>query len=155
MALSKLDQLYRQVILEHSHHPHHQGHLEEAVCYELNNPTCGDVITLHLDIHDGKVRDASFTGEGCSISTASASMMCDAIIGHTLEEVAQMSEDFSQLVQGNDVDNDLLGDALLLSGVSKFPARIKCATLSWKALDYLMDHDTTTCACHHYHKEEE
>ena len=155
MALSKLDQLYRQVILEHSHQPHHKGQLSTPLSYELNNPTCGDVITLHLDIQDGIVRDASFTGEGCSISTASASMMCDAIIGHSLAEVEQMSADFSSLVQGKEVANEDLGDALLLSGVAKFPARIKCATLSWKALDHLLENNENECCCHQYHKGEE
>lgn len=155
MALSKLDQLYRQVILDHSKHPHHHGELTESQTYELKNPTCGDVIQLHLQLDDGEVKEARFTGEGCSISTASASMMCDAIIGHRIEEVEEMIHDFSSLVQGEDVDNEALGDAALLSGVAKFPARIKCATLSWKALEHLLEEEKSeTCVCH-YHKEEE
>lgn len=154
MALSKLDQLYRQVILDHSKHPHHHGELDDSQTYELKNPTCGDVIQLHLNIEDGKVKDARFTGEGCSISTASASMMCDAIIGRDVSEVENMMHDFSRLVQGEEVDDDALGDAALLAGVAKFPARIKCATLSWKALEHLLEtHETDTCACH-YHKED-
>lgn len=137
MALSRLDNLYRQVILDHSSHPHHFG-LEEGLTHEieLNNPTCGDVIQLQLKIEDGLVKDARFAGSGCSISMASASMMTDAVIGKTEEEALRLAEDFSQLVQGNEVkDLDALGDAAILQGVSKFPARIKCATLAWKALE--------------------
>lgn len=155
MGLSKLDQLYRQMILEHSKDPHHHGQLDESKSYELKNPTCGDVIQLHLQISDGKVKDVAFTGEGCSISTASASMMCDAIIGKTVDEVERMIHDFSSLVQGEEVNNEDLGDAEVLGGVSKFPARIKCATLSWKALEHLLEENETDATIFHpNHKEE-
>ena len=135
MALSKLDNLYRQVILDHSSHPHHRGTLGKSnVTIEMNNPTCGDVI--HLEVNDGIISDIAFDGSGCSISTASASMMTDAVIGKPLSEVENLEQMFSDLVQGKDVsDTDRLGDAAMLSGVAKFPTRIKCATLAWKALE--------------------
>lgn len=147
MALSKLDNLYRQVILDHSSHPHHHGVLDESTNeIEMNNPTCGDVIQLQLHIEDGVIKDMRFAGSGCSISTASASMMTDAVIGKTEQEALVLIEQFSELVQGNETgDLDDLGDAAMLSGVAKFPARIKCATLGWKALEQgiLEKQDTT------------
>ena len=137
MALSKLDQLYRQVILDHSQYPHHEGGLAESTHQiELTNPTCGDVIQLHLRIEDNLIKDIRFSGHGCTISRASASMMTDLMIGKTKTEVFELTQRFSELVQGKEVsDVEALGDAALLNGVAKFPARIKCATLSWKALE--------------------
>lgn len=137
MALSKLEQLYRQVILDHSQHPHHEGVLENSTDQiELVNPSCGDVIQLQLRIEENKVQDIRFSGHGCTISRASASMMTDVMIGKTKEEVFELTQQFSEVVQGKEVSNiEALGDAALLNGVAKFPARIKCATLSWKALE--------------------
>ncbi|MFL2099631.1 Fe-S cluster assembly sulfur transfer protein SufU [Desemzia sp. FAM 24101] len=137
MALSKLDQLYRQVILDHSQYPHHEGGLAESTHQiELTNPTCGDVIQLHLRIEDNLIKDIRFSGHGCTISRASASMMTDVMIGKTAKEAFELTHLFSELVQGKEVSKvEALGDAALLNGVAKFPARIKCATLSWKALE--------------------
>ncbi|MBM7709050.1 Fe-S cluster assembly sulfur transfer protein SufU [Enterococcus lemanii] len=141
MALSRLDQLYRQVILDHSSHPHHHGNLaDSSQKVELHNPTCGDVVTVEVKLKDEIIEDIAFSGHGCSISTASASMMTDAVIGKTLAEASQLSELFSDLVQGKDVDATALEDGAMLSGVAKFPARIKCATLAWKALDQIIAH---------------
>lgn len=139
MALSRLDNLYRQVILDHSSHPHHHGTLgEDSQKVELHNPTCGDVITLEVQLKDNVIEKIAFSGHGCSISTASASMMTDAVIGKTLAEASELSELFSDLVQGKDVDSEPLQDGSMLGGVAKFPARIKCATLGWKALDQII-----------------
>lgn len=137
MALSRLDQLYRQVILDHSSHPHHHGTLEQATDQiELNNPTCGDVIQLQLILEEDRINDIRFSGSGCAISTASASMMTEAVMGRTIQEALGLVDQFSLLVQGKEDDNvEALGDAAILSGVSKFPARIRCATLAWKGLE--------------------
>ncbi|MFD1319425.1 Fe-S cluster assembly sulfur transfer protein SufU [Loigolactobacillus zhaoyuanensis] len=138
MALSKLDNLYRQVILDHSAHPHHHGHLQKATNeIELRNPTCGDVLQLEIALTDNKISDIAFSGDGCTISQASASMMTDAVIGKTPAEAEQMVQAFSTMVIGDRPDQDLsiLGDASILKGVAQFPARIKCATLAWKALN--------------------
>lgn len=142
MALSKLDNLYRQVILDHSSHPHHHGSLTESSQYiEMNNPTCGDVIHLELNVVDDVIEQAAFSGSGCSISTASASMMTDAIIGKTTDEATRLITTFSEMVQGEHPEHTReLGDAAMLSGVAKFPARIKCATLAWKALEKALVH---------------
>jgi nitrogen fixation NifU-like protein len=152
MALSKLDSLYRAVIIDHSAHPHHHGTLEGETPLVLNNPTCGDVIQLTVAIEDDKINAIAFDGSGCSISTASASMMTDIVLGKTIDEVEVLSEEFSQLVQGKNIDNpSRLGDAAFLSGVSKFPSRIKCATLSWNALKKAIENNgsgTDNLTCH-------
>ncbi|WP_168122095.1 Fe-S cluster assembly sulfur transfer protein SufU [Paenibacillus sp. HB172176] len=131
----QLDDLYRRVIMDHYKNPRNRGTLnEESVTINLNNPTCGDRISLQLQVVDGKVEDAKFTGEGCSISMSSASMMTEAVKGHSFEEALEMADKFSQLMKGEEVEFDELEDIEALSGVNKFPARIKCATLAWNAL---------------------
>lgn len=133
-----LDDLYRRVIMDHYQRPRNRGRLEEnAVTIEMNNPTCGDKISLQLQVEDGKIQDAKFLGEGCSISMASASMMTEAIKGLSLEEALRLADLFSAMMQGEEVDTEQfpLEDIEALQGVCKFPARIKCATLAWKALE--------------------
>ncbi|MEK3883074.1 Fe-S cluster assembly sulfur transfer protein SufU [Paenibacillus sp. PL2-23] len=131
----QLDDLYRRVIMDHYKNPRNRGTLEDdAVTINLNNPTCGDRISLQLQVVDGKVTDAKFTGEGCSISMSSASMMTEAVKGRTFEEAVNMAERFSALMKGEPVEFEENEDIEALSGVNKFPARIKCATLAWNAL---------------------
>ncbi|MFS0837296.1 Fe-S cluster assembly sulfur transfer protein SufU [Paenibacillus sp. 1P03SA] len=131
----QLDDLYRRVIMDHYKTPRNRGSFDdsEAVSINLNNPTCGDRITLQMQVEDGKVKAAKYVGEGCSISMSSASMMTDAVKGKTLEEALEMAENFSKLMKGEDVEFEY-EDIEALSGVNKFPARIKCATLAWNAL---------------------
>jgi len=131
----QLDELYRRVIMDHYKNPRNRGTMDEdSVTVNLNNPTCGDRIQLQLQVEDGVVKLAKYTGEGCSISMSSASMMTDAIRGKTLDEALGMAEKFSALMQGQPVEFEEYEDLEALSGVSKFPARIKCATLAWNAL---------------------
>lgn len=131
----QLDDLYRRVIMDHYKNPRNRGTMtDEAVTINLNNPTCGDRISLQLQVVDGKVTDAKYTGEGCSISMSSASMMTEAVKGKTLDQALNMAERFSGLMKGEDVEFQELEDIEALSGVNKFPARIKCATLAWNAL---------------------
>ncbi|PLT47086.1 putative iron-sulfur cluster assembly scaffold protein for SUF system, SufE2 [Paenibacillus pasadenensis] len=131
----QLDDLYRRVIMDHYKNPRNRGTIDEgSVTVNLNNPTCGDRISLQLQVEDGKVSDARFTGEGCSISMSSASMMTEAVKGRTLDDAYAMAEKFSALMKGEPVEFDELEDIEALSGVNKFPARIKCATLAWNAL---------------------
>ncbi|WP_020615976.1 Fe-S cluster assembly sulfur transfer protein SufU [Paenibacillus daejeonensis] len=137
----QLDDLYRRVIMDHYKNPRNRGSMEEdAVTVNLNNPTCGDRISLQMQLQDGIVKQAKFTGEGCSISLSSASMMTDAVKGKTYEEALEMAERFSSLMQGEPVEFDY-EELEALSGVSKFPARIKCATLAWNALRKGIEHD--------------
>ncbi|MFC5541854.1 MAG: SUF system NifU family Fe-S cluster assembly protein [Bacilli bacterium] len=139
MSLNNLDQLYRAVIMEHYKKPRNKGHLDENnVTVDMNNPTCGDRIHLTLKINDGIVEDAKFDGEGCSISMSSASMMTEIIKGKKVEEALKLAEIFSKMMLGQEIDEETLeemGDIAALQGVSKFPARIKCATLAWKAME--------------------
>lgn len=131
----QLDDLYRRVIMDHYKNPRNRGKFEDdAVTIDLNNPTCGDRISLQLKVEDGVVKDAKYSGEGCSISMSSASMMTDAVKGKTLDEALEMASKFSSLMKGEAVEFDDYEDLEALSGVNKFPARIKCATLAWNAL---------------------
>jgi len=138
MSFNNLDTLYRQVILDHYKNPRNRGSLEgDALTVDMNNPTCGDRIQLQLQVKDDIVQDAKFTGEGCSISMSSASMMTEAIKGKPIADALNMSHLFSEMMLGKDVDMDAfaLDDIEALQGVSQFPARIKCATLAWKAME--------------------
>jgi nitrogen fixation NifU-like protein len=131
-----LDTLYRQVIMDHYKNPRNKGILDNSLTVDMNNPTCGDRIRLTLDLEDNVVKAAKFEGEGCSISMSSASMMTQAIKGKTLDKALELSEIFSNMMLGKEYDGDLdLGDIEALQGVTKFPARIKCATLAWKAME--------------------
>lgn len=137
MNFNNLNQLYRSVIMDHYKTPRNKGVIDDGtMTVDMNNPTCGDAIRLTLDVQDEIVQDAKFDGEGCSISLASASMMTEAIKGKTIEHALEMSEEFSKMMLGEDYDiPEEYGDIEALSGVSQFPARIKCATLTWKALE--------------------
>ncbi|WP_033099552.1 MULTISPECIES: Fe-S cluster assembly sulfur transfer protein SufU [Thermoactinomyces] len=133
-----LDDLYRRVIMDHYQRPRNKGRIEDgAVTVDLNNPTCGDRISLQMRVEDGIIQEAKFLGEGCSISLASASMMTEAVKGLKVEEALELVDLFSKMMQGEDVDPEKfpLEDIEALMGVAKFPARIKCATLAWKALE--------------------
>ena len=143
MALSKLDSLYKAVVTDHSAHPHHYGKLEDVEQVVLNNPTCGDVISLSVKFNaEDKIEDIAFVNSGCTISTASASMMTDAVLGKTKEQALELAEVFSQMVQGReDSRQKELGDAAFLAGVAKFPQRIKCSTLGWNALKRAIEED--------------
>ncbi|ALC84587.1 MULTISPECIES: Fe-S cluster assembly sulfur transfer protein SufU [unclassified Bacillus (in: firmicutes)] len=134
---SNLDQLYRRVIMDHYKNPRNKGSIEEgALTIDMNNPTCGDRIHLTLQVEDGIIQNAKFDGEGCSISMASASMMTQAVKGKKVEEALKLSTTFSEMMLGKDYDDSIdLDDIEALHGVSKFPARIKCATLAWKAME--------------------
>ena len=128
MALSKLDSLYMAVVADHSKNPHHQGKLEDAEQISVVN------LSVKFDAED-RLEDIAFLNSGCTISTASASMMTDAVLGKTKQEILELATIFSEMVQGQkDERQDQLGDAAFLSGVAKFPQRIKCATLAWNAL---------------------
>jgi nitrogen fixation protein NifU and related proteins len=137
MSSNNLDQLYRQVIMDHYKNPRNKGVLEDdSLTINMNNPTCGDRIQLTLKVEDGKVVDSKFEGEGCSISMSSASMMTQAIKGKSIEDAIKLSKIFSDMMLGSEYDDNIdLGDIEALQGVAKFPARIKCATLAWKAME--------------------
>ena len=144
MSTNKLDQLYRSVIMDHYKNPRNKGVIEESnITIDMNNPTCGDVIHLTLQIDDGIVQNAKFEGDGCSISMASASMMTQIVKGKKVDEALKAASVFSDMMLGKDVDDSIdLGDIEALAGVAKFPARIKCATLAWKAMEKGVGNDS-------------
>ena len=138
MSFNNLDQLYRSVIMDHYKNPRNKGSIEEnSVTIDMNNPTCGDRIHLTLKLADGVVEDAKFDGEGCSISMSSASMMTQIVKGKSLDDALELAGIFSKIMLGEEYDEEKfdLGDVAALQGVAKFPARIKCATLAWKAME--------------------
>src|ERR1700710_738681 len=134
---TELDSLYQEIILDHSRNPHHKGLREpyEAEVHHVN-PTCGDEVTLRVHVADGRVEDVSYDALGCSISQASASVMTDLVIGKPVDEARATHGEFLPLMQGKgqvEPDEEVLEDAIAFAGVAKFPARIKCALLSWMA----------------------
>ena len=141
-----LEDLYREIILDHYKNPRNRGELPEpAISVEGHNPLCGDEITLYLDVADDVVRDVKVSGQGCSISQSSASMMTQAVIGRSVTEVRAVIRRFKSMMaieedglQATDAEISL-GDLEALQGVVKFPVRIKCATLSWNTLIQALD----------------
>jgi nitrogen fixation protein NifU and related proteins len=136
-----LESLYQEIILDHYQHPHHAG-LREPFDAEVKhvNPVCGDEVTLRVVLKDSDVgpvvADISYDALGCSISQASASMMTEAVIGKTVREAMAISGAFLGMMQSrgtSEPDEDLLGDAVAFEGVSRYPARVKCALLGWMA----------------------
>ena len=138
--MSNLEDLYREVILDHYHTPRNKGELPPpAVCTEGSNPMCGDEIQIYLDVRDGTVHDVRFTGHGCSISQASASMMTAAVKGKPVDAVRAVARRFKQMMTIEEDDGSTpadvrLGDIEALQGVVKYPLRIKCAVLGWNTL---------------------
>jgi len=139
--MSSMEQLYQQLILDHAKHPAHRG-AQEAYDVEVHhvNPTCGDEVTLRVHLADGEqgpvVEDVSYDSVGCSISQASASVLADLVIGKRVAEAMAIHEEFLTLMQGKGTvtpDEDVLEDGIAFAGVAKFPARVKCALLSWMA----------------------
>jgi nitrogen fixation NifU-like protein len=137
----QLESMYQEIILDHYRRPLHAG-LRDPFDAQVHhvNPTCGDEVTLRVTLKDAAsepvVADVSYEALGCSISQASASMMTDLIIGKPVSEAMDVSAEFLRLMQSRgeaEPDEDLLGDAVAFEGVSKYPARIKCALLGWMA----------------------
>ena len=132
-----LDALYQEIILDHYRNPHNKGLREpfEAEVHHVN-PTCGDEITLRVHLTGDVVDDVSYDAEGCSISQAATSVMTDLVIGKPIDQAMTIHEDFLTLMQGKGQvapDEDVLEDGVAFAGVAKFPARVKCALLSWMA----------------------
>ena len=134
--MSDMDDLYKEVILDHYRAPRNRGRIEDPeVHLHRDNPLCGDEIDLYIDIEDGKVARVAFEGKGCSISQASISMMSEKLSGLSVQDAEELAGIFKQLMQGEDpADPDALGDLVALKGVQKYPVRIKCALLGWNTL---------------------
>ena len=134
-----LQDLYQEMVMDHNRRPRNFRKPEDANRQaEGYNPLCGDQITLYLAVADDKIADVGFQAEGCAISKASASMMTESVKGLSLEDAEKVFKEFRSMITLEDFDPDVLGDAELLQGVSRYPARIKCAALSWHALNSLL-----------------
>src|SRR3954462_12227590 len=128
--------MYQEVILDHYKHPHGKGLRDGDAEVHHVNPTCGDEITLRVRLDGGTVADISYESQGCSISQASASVLNDLLVGRELGEAQQIQEAFLELMQSkgqSEGDEEVLEDAIAFAGVSKYPARVKCALLAWAA----------------------
>jgi nitrogen fixation NifU-like protein len=129
--------LYQEIILDHYKHPQGRG-LRDPFDAEVHhvNPTCGDEVTLRVSLKEGAVADISYDGQGCSISQASASVLYELLTGKPVEEAFAVLDEFTELMQSRgqrEPDEDILGDGIAFAGVSKYPARVKCALLAWMA----------------------
>jgi nitrogen fixation NifU-like protein len=137
---SSLDELYREVILEHYKSPRNRGRIADPdVATRGHNPLCGDEVEVSLDIDNGVVRDVQFIGRGCSISQASASMMTEAVKGKTIEDTRRLVDRFKLMMRGETTDDVDLGEVDALQGVRKYPVRVKCALLPWTTLQEGLD----------------
>ncbi len=136
-----LNDLYQEIILDHYKHPRHAARLaEDEVMVEEDNPNCGDQIGLTVEVQDGCIADIRYEAEGCAISTASASMMSEILVGKSVQEARDWVRQFTAMMKGEgDIAEDDLGDLIALEGVKRFPLRIKCATMAWHALNHALD----------------
>lgn len=133
--LDEVWELYQQVILDHNQHPHNFGELLEANhIAHGNNPLCGDEIAVFLHVEDGMIKKAHFSGNGCAIAKASASIMTDEVTGKSIEEAKHLFEQFHMMLT-SEHPNEELGKLEVFSGVRQFPIRVKCATLAWHTLN--------------------
>lgn len=136
-----LDEIYKEVILDHYKNPRNKRDLPgaERSC-SRNNPLCGDEITVFVHEEGGKIAEVSFVGQGCSISQSSASMMTEAVTGRSVEEAQRLIGDFRGMMAGQfDPSDDEFGDLVALKGVVKYPIRIKCAVLAWDVLQEALE----------------
>ena len=136
-----LEDLYKEVILDHYKSPRNKGNLEGAeLSCSKNNPLCGDEITVHAHLDGERVAAVTFEGQGCSISQASASMMTEAVEGKSVEDAAKLAGDFRSMMGGDlEPTEEEFGDLVALKGVVKYPVRIKCAVLAWDVLQDALD----------------
>ena len=141
--MSELRELYQSVILDHNKQPRNFREPEGANrTADGFNPLCGDKITVYLELEDDVMKDVGFSGSGCAISTASASLMTQSIKGKSLAEVRKLFDGFHELLTGNpgeEADSEGLGKLAVFSGVREFPVRVKCATLAWYTMRSALD----------------
>ena len=140
MMAGELDDLYQDIILDHSKNPRNSGYLEGYSFREGEQPLCGDRISVYLTVQNAEIIDLTFEARGCAISVASASMMGQMMKGKSVAEAQHLFKQFIALINGSDVAEGVeLKELQSLSGVKQFPTRIKCATLSWHALQHALE----------------
>ena len=129
-----MKEIYSDIVVRHAKDPSVRGEIEGAVFAQDRNESCGDEVKLFLKLENGTVKDASFVGDGCIVSMASASMLVKSIRGKKLEDVKRMIENVEKMMKGEDYDEEVLGDLVVFSGISGIPARSKCFYLAWSVL---------------------
>jgi nitrogen fixation NifU-like protein len=138
--MSGLRDLYQEVILDHNKRPRNFRALEPCTHHaDGYNPLCGDRVTVYVNVEEGIIKDVSFQGSGCAISTASASLMTDALKGKAIADVEDLFESFHDVVTGESEPSAKMGKLAVLAGVQEYPSRVKCATLAWHALKAALD----------------
>jgi nitrogen fixation NifU-like protein len=145
--MNEMEELYREVILDHNKRPRNFHGMADATHHaDGHNPLCGDQIEVFLRVENGVIADISFQGEGCAISKSSASLMTSALKGRTIEQARRESGVVISMLTGKGgAEVEELGDIAALQGVRQFPARIKCATLAWHALDKALEGEGHAC----------
>ena len=137
--MNNMSNLYRQVIMEHYKSPRNKGLTGNGKQNHLRNPSCGDDITVEVELENNKIKHVHHDGTGCSICCSSASVMSEVLTGKDVEQAKNIINDYCNMIKGEEVsDEDALEEALVYQGVSAFPARMKCATIAWKAVEELL-----------------
>ena len=141
--MSELDDVYNDVIMEHSMNSYNKKQLKEADFSELgHNPNCGDEIKLEVKLNNNIIEDMAFTGHGCAISQASTSVMIDTLKGKTVEQAKEIIETFIKMIKREETDDEklkILEDAIAFKNIANMPARVKCALLAWHTLEDLLN----------------
>ena len=142
--MSDLQDLYQQMILDHYRSPRNCRQIEQPTCNANgHNPLCGDKVSVYVTVDNDTIVDVSFEGSGCAISTASASLMTEAVKGKSLDEAHEIFATFHNLITGEDPDLSNLGKLEIFAGVRQYPTRVKCATLAWHTLEAALKEDGT------------
>ena len=136
-----MEKLYREVMNDHYKNPRNKGLLNEGIKMHKRNPSCGDDINIEVNIQNGHIKEVRHDGHGCLICCSSASVMCEILQGKSIDEAKNMTQTFFNMLMAKDVDTSILEDGAIYQGVSKFPARIKCAALPWHAFNDAINGD--------------
>lgn len=137
--MNNMSNLYRQVIMDHYKSPRNKGLTGNGKQNHLRNPSCGDDITVEVEIENNTIKHVHHDGTGCSICCSSASVMTEVLTGKDVEEAKKIIANYCNMIKGEEIDDeDALEEALVYQGVAQFPARMKCATIAWKAVEELL-----------------
>lgn len=134
--MAQLENLYREVIMDHYKHPRHKGLLNDPLytTIHLKNPTCGDDITIQSCVQENRIKDCRHEGSGCSICCASASILCETMVGKTKQEALNLAKNYLNMVANQPYDETIdFEEAEVFQGIKQFPARVKCASIAWMA----------------------
>jgi len=143
--MNELNELYQQVIIDHNHNPRNFYEIEHpSHSAKGHNPLCGDKVDIYLTIEENIITEVSFMGSGCAISKASSSLMTEALLGKTVAEAQQLFDSVHNMITSGQTDVNAIGKLAVLSGVHKFPARVKCAILPWHAMKNALYKNTKT-----------